>query len=138
MSDLYHGPPIVPFYSEPMQFGPIDPDVDTPPFEQLRQQIARQTTSGELSPGEKLPTVRSLAAELGLAVNTVARTYKELETDGVVATHGRRGTFVASTQAIAPATLAATEYTETLRRQGLGLHEAVRLVEEAWAQSTRH
>ena len=51
---------------------------------------------GDLAPGTRLPTVRQLAADLGLAANTVARAYRELEADGVIATYGRKGTFVRS------------------------------------------
>src|SRR5450756_618706 len=74
----------------------IDADSATPPFEQVRTQIATAVAEGRLSAGAKLPTVRWLAADLGLAPNTVARAYRELEADAVVATHGRGGTFVRS------------------------------------------
>lgn len=112
----------------------VDPLDSTPPFEQLRRQIASRVASGALPPGTRLPTVRSLAAELDLAVNTVARTYKELEADGVVVTEGRRGTFVSATASAASsdATTAAAQYAATARRLGLGLTEATRLVEQAW------
>lgn len=113
---------------------PHDPSLPEPPFEQLRAQIASRVASGELPAGAKLPTVRGLAAELGLAVNTVARVYRELETDGVVRTEGRRGTFVASTPAPLDATKAATAYAATARRHGLTLAEAQRLVERAWGR----
>ena len=73
----------------------IDSRSATPPFEQIRVQVRDAVTSGELAAGAKLPTVRALAAELGLAVNTVARTYRELEVDGVIETRGRAGSFVA-------------------------------------------
>ena len=95
---------------------PHDPSLPEPPFEQLRAQIASRVASGELPAGTELPTVRALAAELHLAVNTVARVYRELEADGVVATDGRRGTFVASAQAPAGANAAATKYAVTARR----------------------
>jgi len=72
----------------------VDPASGTPPFEQLRRQVAAMVAEGSLSPGSRMPTVRRLAADLGLAANTVARAYRELETDGVIATHGRKGTFV--------------------------------------------
>ncbi len=111
---------------------PPDPSLPEPPFEQLRAQIASLVTSGELEAGTRLPTVRALAAEMRLAVNTVARVYRELETDGVVVTEGRRGTFVASGTASADATAAATTYAGTARRNGLTLAEAQRLVERAW------
>ena len=47
-----------------------------PPFEQLREALIERIVSGELAPGSKLPSVRALATELGLAANTVARSYK--------------------------------------------------------------
>lgn len=73
----------------------IDPSAAAPPFEQLREALIARIASGELAPGSKLPAVRALAAELGLAANTVARSYKELEAAGFVQTRGRNGTVVA-------------------------------------------
>jgi DNA-binding transcriptional regulator YhcF (GntR family) len=67
----------------------------TPPFEQIRGQLAGLIESGALAEGERLPTVRALAADLGVAVNTVARAYRELEAEGLVRTAGRSGTVVA-------------------------------------------
>jgi len=115
-----------------MRIDPPDPSRPEPPYEQLRAQVASRVASGELAAGTRLPTVRALAAELGLAVNTVARVYRELEADGVVVTEGRRGTFVASRRAPAEATAAAASYVATARRRGLTLAEAQRLVEQAW------
>ena len=51
---------------------------------------------GTLIPGGRLPTVRSLAADLGIAAGTVARAYKELEASGLIESRRRRGTVVAS------------------------------------------
>lgn len=73
----------------------IDTSSSRPPFAQLREQIIAGIESGELRPGERLPAVRALAAELGLAPNTVARSYRELESDGFLQTRGRNGTIVA-------------------------------------------
>jgi DNA-binding transcriptional regulator YhcF (GntR family) len=73
----------------------VDPSSATPPYEQVRSQIAAAIEEGSLSPESQLPTVRRLARELGLAVNTVARAYRELELAGLVETRGRLGTFVA-------------------------------------------
>ncbi len=112
----------------------VDASSPVPPFEQLRAGIAGQVAGGELPAGTKLPTARQLAADLGLAANTVARAYRELEADGVIATQGRRGTFVSST-ALAqghPAAALAAEYAVGARRAGLTLAEATRLVERAW------
>jgi DNA-binding transcriptional regulator YhcF (GntR family) len=119
----------------------IDPASPTPPFEQVRTQIAAAVAAGRLDPGTKLPTVRQLAADLGLAANTVARAYRELEADAVIATHGRRGTFVRSdvvdegavhSPVADGAREAADEYVHLVRRLGLSSQEAVRLVENAW------
>ena len=73
----------------------IDPSLPEPLWEQLRDQLITQINSGELVPGDKLPSVRQLAGDLELAPNTVARVYKELETSGYLQTHGRNGTTVA-------------------------------------------
>lgn len=113
----------------------------TAPFEQVRTQIASAVTAGQLSAGTRLPTVRQLAADLGLATNTVARAYRELEADAVIATHGRGGTFVRSDVLDEPTTrsgaadlagAAATNYVHTVRRLGLSAQEAARLVEQTW------
>ena len=73
----------------------LDPASAVPPFEQVRSQLAAAIQSGELPPASQLPTVRRLAGDLGLAVNTVARAYRELELAGLVEGRGRHGTFVA-------------------------------------------
>ena len=73
----------------------IDPSSPVPPFEQLRVGLVDAVSSGELGPGERLPTVRRLAEDLGIAPGTVARAYRELEASGIIETRGRNGTFVA-------------------------------------------
>ncbi len=65
------------------------------PYEQLWRHIAAQIDSGELAVDARLPTVRDLARRTGLANNTAARAYRELEAAGYIRTEGRRGTFVA-------------------------------------------
>ncbi|MDW4572284.1 GntR family transcriptional regulator [Microbacterium sp. M3] len=72
----------------------IDPSSPVPPFEQLRAGLVDAVTSGELAPGARLPTVRRLAEDLGIAPGTVARAYRELEASGIIETRGRNGTFV--------------------------------------------
>jgi DNA-binding transcriptional regulator YhcF (GntR family) len=118
----------------------IDTASAVPPFEQLRAQIAAQVTDGGLPAGTKLATVRQMAADLGLAATTVARAYRELEADGVIATHGRRGTFVRSAvldgppDAMAGLAGLAEGFVTDARRRGLTLAEALALVERAWAR----
>lgn len=68
----------------------------TPPYEQIRGQIASLIAIGALPTGTRLPTVRSLAADLGIAAGTVARAYKELEQAALITTGRRNGTVVAA------------------------------------------
>ncbi|KJY16177.1 GntR family transcriptional regulator [Streptomyces sp. WM6373] len=97
------------------------------PYEQLRAQIAARARSGKLPAGFKLPTVRGLAEELGLAANTVAKAYRALETDGVIETRGRNGTFVAAAGegAAREAASAAQAFAERVHRLGLTEAEAI-------------
>ena len=74
----------------------VDPRSAVPPFEQMRVQLLALVSSGDLASGTRLPTVRRLAEDLGIAPNTVARTYRELEADGIIETRGRHGSFVSS------------------------------------------
>jgi DNA-binding transcriptional regulator YhcF (GntR family) len=100
------------------------------PYEQVRVQIADAIESGELSADTRLPTVRQLARDLELAVNTVARAYRELEMAGLVETRGRHGSFVAPLDTKTRRQAARTTHTfvEALRRLGIGPHETLALV----------
>jgi GntR family transcriptional regulator len=73
----------------------IDAAGRAPVYAQLRDGIAARIASGRLAPGERIPPVRELAAELRLAPNTVAKAYRELEASGHLVGRGRNGTFVA-------------------------------------------
>ena len=77
----------------------IDPESGVSASEQLQVQIVAGIQDGTLATGSTLPTVRSLAADLGLAPNTVAKVYRALEQEGWVVTAGRRGTSVADQDA---------------------------------------
>ncbi|MEV5510041.1 GntR family transcriptional regulator [Streptomyces orinoci] len=105
----------------------VDPNAPEPPFEQIRARIAEQARSGALPVGHKLPTVRGLAGELGLAANTVAKAYRALETDGVIETRGRNGTFVAAPGDTAEREAAAAAQTYAQRARRLGLDRAAAL-----------
>jgi DNA-binding transcriptional regulator YhcF (GntR family) len=65
-----------------------------PIYEQLVGEIKRMIEEKELEPGESLPTIRALASQLDVAVNTVARAYQELEKLAMIESRGRRGSFV--------------------------------------------
>lgn len=111
----------------------LDLDDATAPYEQLRTQISEQARSGVLPVGYRLPTVRGLAEELGLAANTVAKAYRALEADGVIETRGRNGTFVAAAGDAADrkAAGAAQAYAEQAQRLGLSRAEALSLAQDA-------
>jgi DNA-binding transcriptional regulator YhcF (GntR family) len=109
----------------------IDPSSGVPPYEQVRDQLHVRIESGELVPGTKLPTVRSLAADLGLAANTVARAYRDLETLGLIETRGRAGSVVSGAGVEQAARQAAHDYAERLRALGIGRDEGLRLVRQA-------
>lgn len=112
----------------------VDPSSGTPPFEQVREGIRSQVGSGALEPGFRLPPVRSLAADLDLAPNTVARAYKELEALGVVETRGRAGTFVAGRGVSSSVRGAASAYVSTVRSLGLSDDDALDAVRRALGQ----
>jgi DNA-binding transcriptional regulator YhcF (GntR family) len=111
----------------------VNPRSTVPPFEQLRVQILDQVTRGELAPQTRLPTVRQLAGDLGVAANTVARTYRELERAGIIETRGRHGTFVSThgDPAHRQAQKAAAAFAEQIRNLGVSTDEAIALVRSA-------
>ena len=112
----------------------LDRGSDVPPFVQVREGLRGQIAAGYLEPGFRLPPVRVLAQSLGLAANTVARAYKELEALGVVETRGRAGTFVAGTGVSSAVRAAASTYVSTTRTLGLSDDEAVAAVRRALGQ----
>ena len=106
----------------------LDSTSSTPPYEQIRSQLAARVDSGALQPGDRLPTVRRLADDLGVATNTVARAYRELEQSGVIETRGRGGSFVTGDQVARRAKEAAVAYLAETRALGLSAAEATALV----------
>ena len=111
----------------------IDHDSAVPPFEQVRLRIAELAATGRLAAGHRLPPVRTLATDLGLAANTVARAYRELEQAGLVETRGRAGTVVTARAAQTPvaAQKAARTYADAMRRLGIPDEQALALVQAA-------
>jgi GntR family transcriptional regulator len=90
----------------------VDITSPTPPYEQLRAQLAQLIHHGVLMAGDRLPPLRQLASDLGLAVGTVARAYQELEAAGLV--RSRRG---AGTRVISPAVMSEAERRRLLAEQ---------------------
>jgi len=115
----------------------VDARSPVPPYEQLRLHVTALVLAGELRAGDRLPSIRQLANDLGLAGGTVARAYRELESDGIVTTHGRHGTVVQGPpQWPAPAAElidAARSYADEASRSGATLEDALTAVRVAFA-----
>lgn len=77
----------------------IDADSGIPLWLQLRNRLVYLIASGKYQPGDKLPTVRELAVELGVNYNTVGKVYQDIERDGYIVSKRGKGTFVAERQA---------------------------------------
>ena len=74
----------------------IDRNLKTPVYEQVANQTRRLIASGVLRPGSVLPSVRQLGVDLGVNLNTIARAYRLLETEGFLVIHDRSGVAVAA------------------------------------------
>ncbi|TFV52100.1 MULTISPECIES: GntR family transcriptional regulator [Geodermatophilaceae] len=113
----------------------VDLASPTPPYEQIRAQIAAAIDSGQLEEGARLPSMRALAADLGVAIGTVARAYRELEAAGLVASRRRLGTVVAAPSVPAAdagdVRQAAAELASRAHRAGMSEETALSLLRAA-------
>ena len=71
-----------------------------PIYEQIMDNLRRLIVSGGIAPGERLPSVRELAAQLAINPNTIQRAYRELENEGYLVTLPGKGTFAAEDQTV--------------------------------------
>ncbi|MCR6484834.1 GntR family transcriptional regulator [Amycolatopsis sp. OK19-0408] len=114
----------------------VDTDNGLAPWRQVHDQVIRAVTTGVLTEGTRLPPIRQLARDLGLASGTVARAYRELEAAGWVTTARARGTVVTIPDGRPdPATLllaAAGEYAAHARELGADLDIALNAVRSAY------
>ncbi|HTD33269.1 MAG TPA: GntR family transcriptional regulator [Candidatus Elarobacter sp.] len=122
----------------PPAFFSVDPHGGAPLYQQLTEQIKRAIAIGALTPGERLPTVKGLALDLKLNPNTVARVYRDLEREGVIATAPGRGSFVSQNGALGDARrmaldVAGRQIESAIREaRSLGVtHEEVRGIADA-------
>lgn len=124
----------------------IDPGSAVPPYDQIRARISGLIAGGSLPAGTRLPPIRQLAGDLGIAPGTVARAYRELETAGLVVSKGRHGTRVTDAAGHPPAAAnrshsahldeAAATFAATAGRTGSSLEQALDAVRRAFAQAT--
>jgi DNA-binding transcriptional regulator YhcF (GntR family) len=117
----------------------VDPGSGVAPWRQVRDQLLDLVRAGTLPVGSRLPAIRQLAGDLGLAAGTVARVYRELETAGVLRTARRAGTVVAAVPAepaadplADPLADLAAEYAARAAALGAAPDAAVGAVLAAW------
>ena len=90
----------------------IDVKSGVPFYRQIIDQVKSAIATGAVAPGDRLPTVRQLAVDLSVNLNTVAKAYREMEIRGIVETQQGTGTFVAER----PSTAGAAERRKALER----------------------
>ncbi len=118
----------------------IDHSSKTPVYEQIKVQILSLITSGVLSPGDKLPSLRTLAADLSLNFNTIKKVFAQLESDGVIITVQGKGCFVADTARDNPAILdkaeaALKEAMAVARASGVSKEQAEAILAEVFGEA---
>ncbi|MDU0347258.1 GntR family transcriptional regulator [Actinomyces sp. MRS3W] len=100
-------------------------------FWQICTAISADIQTGRLSPGTRLPPTRALAAQLNIAVNTAAKAYRELETQGYIEGRGRRGTFVRDQSGVA-GEREVLRFVTTMHSLGVSVEETIGMVRRAW------
>ena len=107
-------------------------------YEQIRSQIEKFINAGILKPDDKLPSVRSLALELGINPNTVMKAYQELEKNSYIYTLNKKGVFVAGKQDLAEEKKKADALAilNTLKQEGFAKDEVIALLEELYKEET--
>lgn len=107
----------------------------TPLADQIQDQIRGLITTGILTRDQRLPSVRQLAGDLGIAPGTVAKAYRTLEGEGFLVTRIGSGTRVSATAVSMPQSIisAATHLVAIGRHEGIDVDEAVRVVRAIWS-----
>lgn len=105
-----------------------------PPTEQIRDQVRGLIASGQLASGERLPSVRQLAHDLGVAAGTVAKAYRALEVEGILVTRTGAGTRVSPTATTMPRPVleGARHLVAASVRHGVSLEDTIRAVRAIW------
>lgn len=111
----------------------VDHQSTTPPFEQVRGQLAYQIRSGTLEAGTRLPSIRQLAGDLRLAPGTVARAFSELESAGLIRSD-RRGARVQDIDVAIGGDLrtATMAFVRSAKDNQLPLEDALSMIRASW------
>lgn len=122
----------------------LDPASGVPFYRQIIEQVLLAVGDGRLKPGDRLPTVRALAVDLAVNLNTVAKAYKEMEIRGIVETQQGTGTFIAAKQAAPKAKERKKAVQELADRfvalataRGIGIGELIDALSERAEQADR-
>ena len=121
----------------------LDMQSRRPIYEQLKEQILKLSMLGILSADEKLPSVRSLAREVGINPNTVQKAYQELERDGIIYTLPAKGSFISGNmesiqQRREKALNDVTEAVKHALGSGCSEEEILRRVKESMKEEEKH
>ncbi len=105
-------------------------------YEQIRSQIEKFIDAGILRPGDPLPSVRSLANDLGINPNTVMKAYRELENAGTIYTLNKKGVFVADRGRIRKENEEAVRLLNILKDSGLRKEEILEALDAVYKEET--
>lgn len=124
-------------------FLPVDPSSGLPVYRQIIDQVRRMMVSGRLQPGERLPSIRDLAAQLRINPLTVGRAYGDLEREGLIEMRRGLGMYVRVQERLirpidggvpAGVAQAARRLVLEAAQAGLGRTQTTRAVDEAWRE----
>lgn len=120
----------------------LDLQSRVPIYEQMKKKIVELVLTGVLSVGEQLPSVRSLAREVGVNPNTVQKAYQELEREGIIVTIGGKGSFIAQfTEKENPLIQQAKSSLRTAAAQaymsGLPFEDAQKILKESYGEGSK-
>jgi len=94
----------------------IEPNTDVPIYTQLTQQIIEGIANGDIKSGESLPSVRALAADLGVNMHTVNKSYHELEKKGLISILPKSGAIVKASGELRKVNAQQLDYMEKMLR----------------------
>jgi GntR family transcriptional regulator len=113
----------------------VDYRSSKPVYEQIKERIKEQILTKKLNPGEYLPSIRTLAQDIGVNLNTVSRSYRELEAEGFVLSEKGLGYTVKTVQEDKIETEIMdefTQYVKKLKRSGIPQSKAIETIKNIY------